>query len=117
MLSRLLFILWIVDSKIIKNVNLPSCRNCKHYKVLHYNDYTSYLNKCSYFGTKDIHTNEINFEYADHCRKDETLCGINGTYFNEEPNIEFKMLLHHLTKISPYFLAILFSAFVKTLKP
>jgi hypothetical protein len=110
MLYRLLFILFLVNSKIIKNIDLPSCRNCKHYKVTYYNDYTSTLNKCSYFGTKDINTNEINFEYVDHCRTDENLCGLNGKYFEEDKNIELKILLFNLKKFSPFFLAIIISS-------
>jgi len=52
MLFGLLLMLCLIDAKIIKNIDIPSCRNCLHYKPLYHNDYSFTFNKCTYFGTK-----------------------------------------------------------------
>ena len=41
---------------MIKNIDIPSCRNCIHYKPSFYSDYASISSTCEYFGTKDIRT-------------------------------------------------------------
>jgi len=78
-------------NKIIKNINIPSCKNCIYYKpnILH-NDFTSTYNKCEKFGEKDIITDEITYKFANFCRDDESMCGKEGKYFEEEKNIKFK---------------------------
>jgi len=85
----------------IQNINIPSCRNCVHYKPTSYNDFDSHINRCEIFGKKDIVTDKISYDFADSCRENETKCGINGTYFEQEKNIEFKIIKH---KISSNFL-------------
>ena len=121
MLFNLLLIMYLVDSKLIKNIDLPSCRNCKHFKPQYYNDYTSTLNRCEYFGKKDIISDETIYEFVDSCRQDENKCGIEGKYFEEEENVGLKILSHDLKQKSPYILAVLLtifssimSAFLKT---
>ena len=44
----------------IKNINIPSCRNCIHYKpnLLNF-DFDSSLNRCSKYGEKNIVTNQM----------------------------------------------------------
>ena len=44
------------SEQIIKNINVPSCRNCIYYKP-HY--YSAYFSKCNKFGTNDIVTDKI----------------------------------------------------------
>lgn len=103
---------------IIFNKNIPSCRNCKFYNPNWYNkDFTSSLNKCMKFGSKNIITNEITYEYADSCRKQEDKCGLVGKYFIQEENIENKIWMHALVSNTYYsipwimlFLAISFNA-------
>lgn len=101
MLSKLLIIIYLVDAKLIKNIDLPSCRNCKYYKPRYNSDYSSRLSKCSNFGTKDIHTDEISYDYADLCRNDQDKCGLHGKYFEEESHIEFKILSHNFKNSLP----------------
>jgi hypothetical protein len=67
--------------KFIKNINIPSCRNCIHYKPEIYTDFDSTLNKCEKFGEKNIINGEIRLDFADSCRNDETKCGHSGKYF------------------------------------
>jgi hypothetical protein len=97
MLSKLLLVIYLVDANLIKNIDLPSCRNCKYYKPRYNSDYSSTLSKCSIFGRKDIHTDEISYDYADLCRNDKDKCGLHGKYFEEESNVEFKILSHNFT--------------------
>ena len=107
MFLKFFLMLYMIDAKIIKNINVPSCRNCIYYKPSYYNDFSSTINKCEYFGTKDIHTNIINYDYADLCRADENKCGLDGKYFIEEKNIESKIFLHNIKKQSPLVLLFL----------
>lgn len=107
MLFGLLLMLCLIDAKIIKNIDIPSCRNCLHYKPSCHNDYSSTLNKCSYFGKKNILTDEISYDYADFCRNDENKCGLNGKYFEEENNVELKIFTHNFKNKIPITLAIM----------
>jgi hypothetical protein len=96
------------SEKIIKNVNLPACRNCIHYQPdTFYNDFTSLLNKCNKFGDKNIVTDKITYDFADHCRNDDSKCGKEGKYFVEEPNINMKVLKYSLLKNMPYGIIVL----------
>lgn len=95
--------------KIIKNMNVPSCRNCIYYKPESYSNYDSHLSKCEKFGEKNIITDKIRFDYADMCRKDDSKCGYIGKYFEEEKNIKIKMFKHTLQENSHILLIISFS--------
>jgi hypothetical protein len=64
----------------IKNSQAPICQNCIHYRP---NMFSPSLSQCSQFGTKDILTGEIKYEYADLSRIDENKCGLEGRYYNE----------------------------------
>jgi len=101
MFLRLLFLLYLIDAKIIENINFPSCKNCIHYKPTFGLDFNSDLNKCYYFGKKNIHTDENVYYYADMCRYDENKCGLSGKYFQQEQYIEFKILLHRIINTLP----------------
>ncbi len=95
LLSFILF--YIVNStKIITN-NYPSCKNCIYHKPLFGNNYASSLSKCSKFGNKDIITGVITDNYADLTRYDNTLCGINATYYKKDNFVEIKRILHYTT--------------------
>jgi hypothetical protein len=39
---------------------------------------------------------------------DESKCGMHAKYFEEEPNIEFKIMKHQLMKNAPYTLLLSF---------
>lgn len=96
------------SEKIIKNVNLPACRNCIHYQPdPFYNDFTSSLNKCNKFGDKNIVTDKITYDFADQSRNDESKCGKEGKYFIEEPNIHMKILKYSVLKNMPYGILVL----------
>lgn len=91
-----LFLLHMTNSeKFIKNINIPSCRNCVYFKPNSFSDFT-YNGKCEKFGTKDLVTDKISYSYADSNRHDENICGKNGKYFEEENNINLKILKHQI---------------------
>ena len=87
--------------KMIKNINLPACKNCIHYQVSNNDEFTSSLNRCGMFGDKNIITDKIKYDFADHCRDDESKCGKTGKYFVEEPNINMKIWKHSIVKNMP----------------
>ena len=81
-LFYLLFSL-VYSEKIIRNINIPCCRNCVHYLPDNYSrDFASTLSKCNQFGSKDIITDKITQDYADSCRSDESKCGEKGKLWN-----------------------------------
>jgi len=102
----LLFPMTTSCEKTIRNINIPSCKKCIHYIPAPYNfDFTSNYNKCAKFGEKDIITDKINNDFAELCRPDETKCGKEGKYFEEEENLDMKIFAHKtiyfFTFISP----------------
>ena len=84
---------------VIRNSNLPSCRNCVFYKPLENRDFSSIYSQCEKFGDKNILTNEIKYDLVKICRIDETKCGIKGKYFKEEKNIDFKIWKHSISNL------------------
>jgi len=98
----------IFSTKIIKNGNYPACRNCVHFSPFNYDDFTSSLSKCEKFGTKNILTDKITYEFADLCRDDDNKCGTEGKYFEKEKLIELKIVKHKVIQTSPYFLIFIF---------
>ena len=96
-------LLCMVNDKLIKNINLPSCKNCIYYKINNFDsDFTSRFNKCEKFGEKDIITDKITYSFADSCRNDENKCGIEGKYFEEEININTKIFYHKFISNMPF---------------
>jgi len=98
-MKYLLFILVSVVNadKIIKNINIPACRNCIHYKPsANNNDFTAAYSDCTNFGDRNIVTDKISYDSAQSCRADESKCGLEGKYFENEPNINLKVLKHTL---------------------
>lgn len=89
-------------TKIIKNIDIPACRNCIHYKPFRFNtDFSGSYSECGKFGNKDIITDKISYDFANSCRRDESLCGNDGIYFEREPNINMKILKHKIISNIP----------------
>jgi hypothetical protein len=92
----------------IQNMNIPSCRNCIHYQPSNNNsDFTSNFSTCAKYGKKDIITDKITFVYTDSCRMDESKCGIEGKYFEQEQNLQQKIIIHTIIHNSPYIITLL----------
>ena len=86
-----------ITNKIIRNIDFPACKNCAYYRQTAWsNDFTSQFNKCEKFGTKDVITDKITYDFANMCRTDEDLCGKSGKYFEKEPLIILKKLRHKI---------------------
>jgi len=82
-------------NRIIRNIDFPSCKNCVYYVPSGLNnEFTSSLNKCKNFGTKNVVTGEITYYYATICRSDENLCGNSGKYHVKEHRMALKRLKH-----------------------
>jgi len=84
----------------IKNFEYNSCRNCKHLIPDSYGSVSSINTNCKMFGKKDIITDEINFDYTDDCRNNESKCGIQGKYFEEEENLFVKIVVSRVKSFS-----------------
>ena len=73
---------------IIRNSNRPVCSNCVHFTLHDAHFPNTILNheygKCKVFGTMDIVTGNIIYDYASLCRKSESKCGMKGTYHEEK---------------------------------
>jgi hypothetical protein len=94
----LLFPTTISYGKTIRNLDIPSCKKCIHYKPAPYNfDFTSTYNRCEKFGEKNIMTDKIDYDFANLCRGDELKCGKEGKYFEEEENLDLKIFMHKST--------------------
>jgi hypothetical protein len=76
-------------SKIIKNIDIPSCKNCIYFKRSGY--IPESLSRCDKFGEKNIITDEIKYDFADYCRNDEKKCGIEGRYFIKETDLNLRI--------------------------
>jgi hypothetical protein len=98
----LFFSLYLVTAKQIKNINTPSCRNCIYYKPQPLQPYISPYSKCEFFGSKDINSDIISYDYADLSRKYEDKCGIEGKYFEQGEDIEIKIFIHDIINNNPY---------------
>jgi hypothetical protein len=77
-----------------------------YYKPSTHNDFSSRLNRCEKFGTKDIVSDEIDYDFASYCRNDEDKCGKDGKFFEIEPNLPAKMMTHSIAKNWPFGFAI-----------
>jgi hypothetical protein len=77
---RLLPLFLCLASATIKNYRTPVCQDCIHYRP---NPFSPSLSKCSQFGTKNVITGEITYDYADLSRDNSEKCGLEGKYFNE----------------------------------
>ena len=108
MFLKIIFLYSVVTGKIIKNIDYPSCRNCVYYKPYKNDEFVSTLSHCEHFGTKNIHSDIINYDYANSCRNDETKCGLEGKYFVKETNLTYKILLHSMYRNLPMSFLVLF---------
>jgi len=98
MIFLYLFFIFANSEKFIKNINVNPCRKCIHYNSI-YNDYS--LSNCKKFGEKNIISNEITYEYADSCRDDESKCGKEGKYFEEDKYANLKILQQKIVNKLP----------------
>jgi hypothetical protein len=79
----------IKPTTIIKNSNIPCCKNCIFFEPSVYN--SDSLNKCNKFGEKNIVTGEITKDFANSCRKQEEKCGFTGKYYIKESDLNLRL--------------------------
>ena len=105
-LSYFLLFCMTNGEKIIRNANIKACKDCVYFK----RDglFGNGFEKCEKFGTKNIVTNEITYEYADACRQNENKCGEYANYFEPENKIT-KMIKYNIFTSTPYGFIILVS--------
>jgi len=108
----------VLFPEAIKNFHTPKCITCKHF-IPDSND-SHLLSKCKKFGTANLVSCEISYDYADACRISESKCGINGSHhiFDEFHKAKtdirkIKPLLTNGLLLSPLFL-IIFAAIYNT---
>jgi hypothetical protein len=82
------------SEKFIKNIHIPSCKTCIHYKPQSYTADYSTLSRCKKFGEKNIISDEITYDYADFCRKDETKCGNLAKFYEKDENVDLTYLYY-----------------------
>jgi len=103
---------------MIRNIEFPSCKNCKHFTPSINRDFVSEFGKCNKFGNKDIISDKITYDYVDSCGKDTYKCGEEGKYFEKEKNINLKMIKHAIISKLPYLIfaiIILSPTYIKTI--
>jgi hypothetical protein len=91
-------ILYLLSSnRIIRNIDLPSCKKCIYFIPSIHEPQTSdqHYSKCEKFGSKNIISDQIRHDYTDSCREDKTKCGKEGRFFKEEPNPILKIWKHN----------------------
>jgi len=93
-----------INPKLIKNIDIPSCKNCIHFRQDNY--MVDSLSRCTKFGEKNIITDEINHDFANSCRKDEEKCGLEGKSFEKETdmNLRIRDIRNYWNKNSLYFI-------------
>lgn len=111
---KLLFLFFtLVNSDIIiKNNNVPACRNCIYYEANKNTHFTNTVSKCKKFAEKELETDKIIFDYADFCRMDENKCGKIGRYYEKENKLEQKIFIHYLIHYIPQSIIISLSVFL-----
>ncbi len=91
------------ESKI-KNINVPSCINCANYNKNH--------RTCDLFGEKNIVTNEIDYELAYLCRKNEDMCGKNAKLFIDNKYHNKIMKFLNINNNDNYYIFIIYFMYV-----
>lgn len=82
LLLPILYILYLNSVCEINGQN-KQCTNCKYF-IPHKNSKITSLGLCKMFGNKESEKTIYNF--AQHCRDDEFLCGKNATFYEEQTN-------------------------------
>lgn len=73
--------------RLIKNNVVPICKNCIHFLPSEY----SSLSRCNMFGEKNVIDGEIKNKFADSCRDDKNMCGLEGKHFVKESDIKIRL--------------------------
>jgi len=80
----------------VKNLHSPKCITCKNFIPDSFDSPT--FSKCKNFGTANLVSGEIFYDFADSCRDSESKCGTNGTHYIFD---EFHKAKNDVRKIKP----------------
>lgn len=81
--------------RIIQRIDFPDCKSCVYFQPRDSDsEFANKFSRCNKFGKKNLITGEIDYNYADLNRNDETKCGEKGRYYIEEPNYIWKRFKH-----------------------
>lgn len=89
-------------TKFIKNIDIPSCKNCIYHRPYIGSTYSSSLSQCHKFGTKNFVDDKITYSYADATRSDEEKCGREGKYFENDEQVKYKIVKHVIVNNIPF---------------
>lgn len=71
--------------QIITNSQIPACINCFYFKPFYSSgNLLDQKSLCFKYGSKNIVTNNIEYDFAYNMRKNESKCGINAKKFEEK---------------------------------
>ena len=74
-LTHMLLLSLFSQKPTIHNIDLPICKNCRHF-IPYEEDKNSYnFGRCGVYGRKDVVSGIITYEYADHARRNSEQCG------------------------------------------
>ena len=79
--------------------NYKLCKDCKFFLPTMYGgkfDIGRHMGRCSLYGKINLVTGEIEHEYASIVRSMDSMCGINGTHFEENNFSEIEKNLYPL---------------------
>lgn len=77
------------------NVDSPICKTCKHYVT---------NKRCKAFGTKNVVTGDVYYESVHTCRKDATMCGLDGNCYEFYKFHPVRNTWYTFKDLSPYIL-------------
>lgn len=101
----------ISGKKIIQKMQYPLCKNCIYYKS-NGMDFASEYGKCEKIGEQNIMTGHIQYDTVINTRNDQYKCGIEGKFFEKEPNLNGKRIKHYVLSRYPIFLVASFYLFL-----
>ena len=81
LLLQILYFIYTLTNCQIYAQN-KECSNCKFF-IPHKNNKVISLGLCRMFGNKVNGNEKIIYNFAQHCRDDENLCGKNSTFYEE----------------------------------
>lgn len=78
-----------IPNQIIQNYEYPACKDCVYFKKDQKFNYTS-SSKCMKFGTKDLITGVVNYEYVINVRNFKPdKCGTKGIHFSKKEDNDY----------------------------
>lgn len=87
----------VLVPETIKNIHAPKCATCKHF-IPDSLDSTRF-SKCKKFGTANLVSGEIKYDFVDSCRETESKCGQHGKHYIFD---EFHKAKNEMRKIKPF---------------